>query len=103
MFQHPALQGAQQALKQFQTAPAGRPKANLRPLMLKSTDRLASGWTFVNDTPAPIQAAMDKYLKAGQLPPGLSPKLTTGLRPQISEQHRANQISKGWKHPGTRY
>ena len=98
MFQHPALQGAQAALKQFQTAPAGRPTKNLRPLMLRSTDRLASGWTFLNDTPAPIQAAMDKYIKSAQLPPGLAPKRTG-----ISEKARAASISKGWQHPGTRY
>ena len=98
MFQHPAPQGSQAALKAFQTAPAGRPVKNNRPLMLRSTDRLASGWTFVNDTPAPIQAAMDKYIKKAQLPPGLAPT-RTHLRPQISEQHRAAQISKGWKRP----
>lgn len=102
MFQHPALQGVQsgayQALKQFQTAPAGRPVKNTRPLMLRSTDRLASGWTFVNDTPAPIQAAMDKYIKTASLPPGLAPKNAAVL-----EKHRAHQISKGWRNPTKRY
>ena len=71
--------------------------------MLRSTDRLASGWTFLNDTPAPIQAAMDKYISKGQLPPGLAPKHVTGVKPQITEKHRAAQISKGWKNPTKRY
>lgn len=98
MFQHPALQGAAQALKQFQTAPAGRPVKNTRPLMLRSTDRLASGFTFLNDTPAPIQAAMDKYIKSASLPPGLAPKSAAVL-----EKHRAAQISKGWRNPKGHY
>ena len=101
-FQHPALQGVQTALKAFQTPPAGRPVKNNRPLMLRSTDRLASGYEFLNDTPAPIKAAMDKYLKAGQLPPGLAPT-RTHVRSQIGEQNRAAQISKGWKRPTQRY
>lgn len=98
MFQHPALQGAKDALKSFQTAPAGRPVKNTRPLMLRSTDRLASGWTFLNDTPAPIQAAMDKYIKSAQLPPGLAP-----TRTQIGEKQRGAAISKGWRNPTKRY
>ena len=98
MFQHPAMQGMQAALKSFQTAPAGRPVKNVRPLILRSTDRLARGWTFVNDTPAPIQAALDKYMKVGQLPPGLAP-----TRTQIGEKQRGAAISKGWQRPTKRY
>lgn len=102
MFQHPALQGAQAALKGFQTAPAGRPVKNTRPLILRSTDRLASGWEFINTQPEFVKMATEKYIKPAQLPPGLAPT-RTHLRPQISEQHRAKQISKGWKNPTKRY
>jgi len=98
VFQHPALQGMENALKAFQTPSAGRPKKNVRPLMLRSTDRLASGWTFINDTPPAIQAAQDKYIKASQLPPGLAP-----TRTQIGEKQRGAAISKGWRNPTARY
>jgi hypothetical protein len=103
MFQHPALKGTQQALRAFQTAPAGRPVKNIRPLLLRSTDRLASGWQVLNSVPEPLKMATEKYLKTPiQLPPGLAPT-RTHVRPAISEQHRAAQISKGWKRPTSRY
>lgn len=102
MFQHPALQGVQSSLKQFQTAPAGRPVKNNRPLMLRSSDRLASGFELLNDTPAVVQSAMDKYIKKAQLPPGLAPT-KTHVRSQIGEDYRARQISKGFQRPTSRY
>lgn len=102
MFQHPALRNATMALKAFQTPDPGRPVQNIRPFILKPTDRLPSGSEFLNTMPAPIKAAHEKYLKSGSLPPGLAPT-RTHLRPQISEAHRAAQISKGWKNPRKRY
>lgn len=93
MFQHPALQGVKTAVKQMNTPGAGRP---VTPLIKRSTDRLAAGFDPLPNTPAPIQAAMDKYIKSATLPPGLAPK-----NPFPLEKMRANNISKGWKHPGT--
>lgn len=74
-------------------AAPGRPKKVGQPIVLKTPDN-SSGFEFSAEDPQSLQSAQQKYMKAGQLPPGLQPKRS---RPQ---QNRTNQaISRGWRNP----
>jgi hypothetical protein len=84
-------------MRDFNTAPAGRPKKNLRPFILKPTDRMPSGGEFLNTMPTVIKSAHESYLKKHQLPPALAPSYLR--RPEVMEQRRAKAISKGWRNP----
>ena len=84
-------------MRELTTPPAGRPKVNVKPFILKRTDRMPSGAEYLNTMPAVIKAVHENYLKKHQLPPALAPSYLR--RPEIMEQKRAKAISKGWNNP----
>lgn len=84
-------------LKGFLTPPAGRPKVNVKPFILKRTDRMPSGAEYLNTMPAVLKAVHENYLKKHMLPPALQPSYIR--RPEIMETRRAKSISKGWRAP----
>lgn len=84
-------------MRDLTTPPAGRPKVNVKPFILKRTDRMPSGAEYLNTMPAVLKAAHEKYLKGHMLPPALAPSYIR--RPEILEQKRAKSISKGWRAP----
>ncbi len=84
-------------IRDITTPPAGRPKTNIKPFILKPTDRVPSGAEYLNTMPMVLKAVHEKYLKNHQLPPALQPSYLR--RPEILEQRRAKAISKGWNKP----
>lgn len=88
-------------LQDFNTQPAGRPKKNIKPFILKPTDRLPSGSEYLNTMPAVIKAAHQSYLDMHKLPPALAPSYIR--RPEVQENRRAKAISKGFMRPRSRY
>lgn len=81
-------------------AAPGRPKVNVRPFIIKPTDRFVSGAEYLNVMPAPLKAAAEKYLKSHQLPPALAPKYLR--KPAVMDEQRKDAISKGWRKPRSR-
>lgn len=80
--------------------PAGRPKTNIRPFILKPTDRLPSGAEYINTMPPTVKAVHEKFLSGHKLPPALAPSYIR--RPEVMEKGRAAAISKGWRNPRSR-
>lgn len=87
-------------MRDFTTQPVGRPKTNIKPFILKPTDRVPSGAEYVNTMPAVLQKVHKDYIAKHMLPPALQPSYIR--RPEILEQRRAKSISKGWRNPRSR-
>jgi hypothetical protein len=80
----------------FKAAP-GRPESNIGKYLVKPTDKDRSGHEMLNTEPEVISQTHERYLKAFELPPALQPKY---LRmPEVMENQRRKEISKGWVKP----
>jgi hypothetical protein len=80
----------------FKAAP-GRPASNIGNYLIKPTDKARTGFEMLNADPTIIAQAHERYLKAYELPPALQPKY---LRmPEVMENQRRKEISKGWVKP----
>lgn len=80
----------------FKAAP-GRPKSNIGNYLIKPTDKSRTGFEMLNAEPSIIAQAQDRYLKAYELPPSLQPKYLR--KPEVMENQRRKEISKGWVKP----
>jgi hypothetical protein len=80
-------------------APAmpGRPKVNVKPFIIKPTDRVPGGFEYLNTVPKHLADVHTKYLKKYQLPPTLQPRYIS--MPAVLENKRRVNISKGFKKP----
>lgn len=87
-------------MRDFTTPQAGRPKTNVKPFILKPTDRVPSGSEYLNTMPAVLKKVHQEYLKKHMMPPALQPSYLR--RPEIMEQRRSKAISKGWRNPRSR-
>lgn len=87
-------------------APAGRPPSNIGRYLIKPTPDSDTGFEMLNEKPDLLKTVERKFLKLGQLPPGLQP---SGLRnprytdrPDVLEAGRRKGISKGFNKPRSR-
>lgn len=85
------------SMRDYMTPPAGRPKKNIKPFILKPTDRVPSGMEYLNTMPAVLRTVHEQYIKKHMMPPALQPSYLR--RPEIMETRRSKAISKGWKAP----
>lgn len=80
----------------FKAAP-GRPESNIGRYLIKPTDKSPTGHEFVNAEPQIIEQTHQRYLKQFELPPALQPKYLR--KPEVMENQRRKEISKGWVKP----
>jgi hypothetical protein len=83
----------------FKAAP-GRPAWNVGQYLIKPTPETKTGFEMINDEPAVIGSVEDKFMKKWELPPPLQPKYLR--KPEIMDQARAKNISKGFVKPRSR-
>ena len=74
-------------------AASGRPKTVGKPIVLKQPNT-PTGFEYTAEDPQALQSATSKYLKAGQMPPGLQPR-----RSRPMQNNTNKNISRGWKKP----
>ena len=80
----------------FKAAP-GRPPSNIGKYLIKPTDKDKSGHEMLNTEPEIISQTHERYLKQFELPPALQPKYLR--KPEVIENQRRKEISKGWVKP----
>jgi hypothetical protein len=80
----------------FKAAP-GRPKSNIGNYLIKPTDKSRTGHEMLNTEPQVIEQTHERYLKQFELPPALQPKYLR--KPEVMENQRRKEISKGWVKP----
>jgi hypothetical protein len=80
----------------FKAAP-GRPESNIGKYIIKPTDKSKTGHEMLNAEPMIIEQMHAQYLKQFELPPALQPKYLR--KPEVMENQRRKEISKGWVKP----
>jgi hypothetical protein len=80
----------------FKAAP-GRPESNIGKYLIKPTDKARTGFEMLNAEPQVVEQAHARYLKQFELPPALQPKYLR--KPEVIENQRRKEISKGWVKP----
>jgi hypothetical protein len=83
----------------FKAAP-GRPESNVGKYLIKPTIESKTGYEMLNAEPAVIGQVEDQFMKRWELPPPLQPKYLR--KPEIMDQARAKNISKGFVKPRSR-
>ena len=86
--------GTRSAAGALGPATAGRPVSNIQKYLVKPSAEINSGYEMLNTDPNVLKEVHQKYLNRFAMPPGLQP-----FRPDVLENNRARNISKGWRDP----